>query len=173
MKREIDNINLAAISFFTICISFTLYNGKGFDTCLVFFSLCTSLVVLLVCVFFFRLFSIEDYTLSLVMRLDIRVKVFTNRKRSTTSIGFFVYSPLLLYLCRYFFYFLFFIYSSFFSSLHYTNCLVVFFFFSLSLPPSLVLSSSVTKIAIASLAFFKSCLLYLPSLESNKNNNRK
>ena len=37
MKRKIDNINLAAISFFTICISFTLYNGKGFDTCLVFF----------------------------------------------------------------------------------------------------------------------------------------
>ena len=48
-----------------------------------------------------------------------------------------------------------------FSSLHCTNCLVVFFFSSVSL--SLFLSSPllVTKIALASLAFFKSYLLYL------------
>lgn len=44
-----------------------------------------------------------------------------------------------------------------FSSLHCTNCLVVFFFSSVSLSFSLL----VTKIALASLAFFKSYLLYL------------
>jgi hypothetical protein len=56
----------------------------------------------------------------------------------------------------------------FLSSLLCTNWLVVFFLSLL-----LSLSSSVTKTAIASVAFFKSYLLYLPSSESNKNNNRK
>jgi len=102
--------------------------------------------------------------------LNKRTYIWTKKKRSTTIATFFVcILPSFPVFVGIFFLFSIFSHSSF-SLL---CCAQIDLLFSFCPPFSLSLSSSVTKTAIASVAFFKSYLLYLPSSESNKNNNRK